>query len=64
MEQGLPLMDHTSVSCGSLEAVEVVGLVTLEVDHVAIVTWLMELLHRWLKRNAGHAIYFLTTNCD
>ena len=57
MEQGPPPMDHTSVSCGSLEEVEGVGQVTLEVDHVETVTWLMELLCRWLKQNAGHVIY-------
>ena len=57
MEKDPPLMGHTSVFCGNLEAVEGVGLVTLEVDHAETLTCLMELLHRWLKQNTGtHSI--------
>ena len=58
MGRGPPPMDRTSVSYGSLEAVEGAGLVTLEADHVETVTWLTELLCRWLKQNAGHVICF------
>ena len=49
MEKDLLPMGRTFASCGSLEAVEGVGLVILEVDHAETSTHLMELIHELPK---------------
>lgn len=51
MEKGPLQMGHTSVSYGSLGAVEEAGLVILEVDHAETFAYLLELLQMWLKQN-------------